>query len=276
MAASRSARCARACSRPPPSWRCCRSRLALGFVTRRVTQQAEVELRREPRGGGPARRAVPPHAARPRRASAPRSWPTCPSSRPRSTRPTRGTAEPVARDYRERVRADVLVVADRDGAHARLARDGRRVAGRAAAGARSAGGRRRLLETVDVPILLGAEAPEVLGHLTLGFALDDAVRRAAARAHRQPRGGGARTGASSPRRLPREQDAALLARAPGPGRGRDCELGGEEYVAPAGPPWAARRARPSSSCCARAPRRCGLSRRCAPRWSSRRSPRWSP
>ncbi len=82
------------------------------------------------------------------------------------------TAEPVARDYRDRVRSDVLVLTDRDGRT--LVSLGADAAGWTDLARPFRVERGRLLETVDAPILLGAEAPEVLGHLTLGFALDDA------------------------------------------------------------------------------------------------------
>ena len=93
------------------------------------------------------------------------------------------TVEPVARDYRGRVRADLLVVTDAGGGVlAALGASADAAAPRAVSDAlrgsestafRVEGG--RLLEVVTVPVLIGPDPPEVLGTLSLGFALDDAL-----------------------------------------------------------------------------------------------------
>ena len=81
------------------------------------------------------------------------------------------TVEQVARDYRQRVRSDVFVVTGRDGrALASLGAKEWSLAPGGAFGVEHG----RLLETVSVPIQLGERAPELLGRLTLGFALDAA------------------------------------------------------------------------------------------------------
>ena len=137
------------------------------------------------------------------------------------------TAEPIARDYRDRVRSDVLVLTDRDGrtlvslgadaaAWTDLARPFRVEGG-------------RLLETVDAPIVLGAEAPETLGHLVLGFALDDAFA-ARLRALTGSHVAVAMEGRVFASTLPRRHDAALLAAAGGTGVAR-VDLEGEEHAA---------------------------------------------
>ena len=84
------------------------------------------------------------------------------------------TVEQVASEYRASVRSDVFAVADRTGRT--LASLGASASSWPAPGGPAAFhvDRGRLLETVAVPILLGEQAPELLGHLTLGFALDDA------------------------------------------------------------------------------------------------------
>jgi two-component system sensor histidine kinase AtoS len=89
----------------------------------------------------------------------------------------------------------------------------------------------RLFETVDAPIVLErpAEAPEVLGHLVLGFALDDAFAarlRALTGSHVAVVMEG-RVFAST---LPRRHETALLAAAGGTEVVR-VDLDGEEHVA---------------------------------------------
>ena len=197
--------------------------LALGFATRRVTQQAEAELRR---GLEEAARLVEQyHRTRLELATEraalvadlPKLKAAVDVADPR-------TAEPVARDYRDRVRSDVLVLTDREGRTlVSLGTGAASWTGRAAP-FRVVDG--RLLESVDAPILLGAE---VLGHLTLGFALDDAFAqrlRALTGSHVAVAADG-RVFAST---LPRDRDAALLGAARGDGVAR-LELGGEDHVA---------------------------------------------
>ena len=207
--------------------------LALGFATRRVTQQAEAELTR---GLQEAARLVEQfqgtrrelaHERAALAADLPKLKAAVAEADPR-------TAEPVARDYRERLGADVLVLADRDGRTlVSLGADARSWPG-AGAAYRVEGG--RLLETVDAPIVLGTEAPERLGHLTLGFVLGDtlASRLRALTGCHVAVGMGDRVFAST---LPREHDGALLAAAAAPGVA-PVLVGGEEHVAlraPLGP-----------------------------------------
>ena len=188
--------------------------LALGFATRRVTQQAEADLSR---GLQEAVRLVEQYHGTRLEMAAERASLVAdlPKLKAAVSEGDSRTAEPVARDYRERVRSDVLVLADREG--------------RTLVSLGADGG--RLLETVGAPILLdlGGEAPELLGHLTLGFALDGAFAarlRALTGSHVAVAKGG-RVFAST---LPRSHDAALLAVGPGAGIVR-LDLGGEEYVA---------------------------------------------
>jgi signal transduction histidine kinase len=186
--------------------------LALGFATRRVTQQAEAELSRGLREA--VRLVEQYHGTRLEMAEERASLVAdLPKLKAAVAEGDPRTAEPVARDYRERVRSDVLVLADREG--------------RTLVSLGAEGG--RLVETVGAPILLGAEAPEVLGHLTLGFALDDAFAarlRALTGSHVVVAKGG-RVHAST---LPRAHDAAVLAAAGEAGIVR-LDLGGEEHVA---------------------------------------------
>jgi len=200
--------------------------LALGLATRRVTQEAEEGLARSLAEA--ARLVTQSHEARLETAreraalvaDLPKLKAAVADGDPR-------TAEPIARDYRDRVRSDVLVLTDRDG----------RILvslGTGAAGwtgpvrpFRVEGG--RLLETVDAPIVLGAEAPETLGHLVLGFALDDAFasRLSALTGSHVTVAMAGRVFAST---LPRRHDAALMAAAGGAGVAR-VDLDGEENVA---------------------------------------------
>jgi signal transduction histidine kinase len=207
--------------------------LALGFATRRVSQQAETELRQ---GLEEAARLVGQYhrtrleLARERAAlvaDLPKLKAAVAEADPR-------TAEPVARDYRDRVRSDVLVLADRAGRTlVSLGADAASWTGPSAA-FREVNG--RLVETVDAPILLGAEAPEVLGRLTLGFVLDDAFAerlRALTGSHVAVAADG-RVFAST---LPRGHDAALAALGARAGVA-SVDLDGEDHVAvhaPLGP-----------------------------------------
>ena len=203
--------------------------VAAVVVTRRVTDQAEAELTR---GLEEAARLVGQyHQARldmaAERASLVADLPKLKAAVATADPPT---IEPLARDYRDRLRADVFVVADHEGRTlVALGADRRSWAGPAASAAvafRLEGG--RLLETVSAPILLGAEAPEVLGRLTLGFALDDAFA-ARLRALTGSHVAIVREGRVFSSTLPRAHDVALVS-AGSPGLAL-VDLGGEDWVA---------------------------------------------
>jgi signal transduction histidine kinase len=196
--------------------------LALGVVTRRAVVQAEAGLARSL--GEAARLVEQYHRARldlaAERASLVADLPKLKAA---VFEADARTVEPVARDYRDRIRADVFVVADDSGRT--LASLGTRAAALSTPFAIDGV---RLLETVSVPILIGAETPEVLGRLTLGFALDDAFAaslRALTGSHVAVAAGG-RVFAST---LPREaldglQPAETV-------RVQQVVAGGEEYAA---------------------------------------------
>ncbi len=199
---------------------------ALLFVTRRVAQQAEVELTR---GLDEAARLVGQyHRSRietvTERAQLVADLPRLKAAVATGDPPT---VEQVASEYRASVRSDVFAVADRAG------RTLTSLGASASSWAAPAGpaafhvDRGRLLETVAVPILLGEEAPELLGHLTLGFALDDAFAtrlNALTGSHVAVVKAG-RVFAST---LPRELDGALGAADAGK---RSLDLEGEDYAA---------------------------------------------
>jgi signal transduction histidine kinase len=141
------------------------------------------------------------------------------------------TVEPLARDYRERVRSDVFLVSDKEGRTlASLGGDPRVWGGPGEADAVTfREGGQKLLEAVRVPILLGADAPEVLGHLTLAFALDDAFARRLSvltGSHVAIARGG-RLYAST---LPRAHDTAVAGAAAVPSVSR-LEVAGDDFVA---------------------------------------------
>jgi signal transduction histidine kinase len=200
---------------------------ALLFVTRRVAQQAEVELTRSLDEA--ARLVGQYHRSRietaGERASLVADLPKLKAAVATSHPPT---VEQVARDYQARVRADVFVVADRDGRT--LASLGANAAswktepGAPPSPFRVAGG--RLLETVTVPILLGEQAPELLGQLTLAFALDDAfaLRLRALSGSQVAVAKNGRVFAST---LPRSLDGALAAPEAKP---MSLDLAGEDYA----------------------------------------------
>ncbi len=147
---------------------------ALGFVTARVTRQAETGLGRQLEEA--ARIVDQHHRVRletgRERALLMADVPMLKAAVATGDPPT---VEQLTRDYPRRVGCDLFVVTD---AHGRtLASQGGTLRN---AGAPSPsqgfvveGG--RLVEFFTVPIVLGTDAPEVLGELTLGFVLDDQV-----------------------------------------------------------------------------------------------------
>jgi signal transduction histidine kinase len=196
---------------------------ALLFATRRVTQQAESELARgldeAARLVGQYRRSRIETATE--RASLVADLPRLKAAVATGDPPT---VVQVASEYRASVRSDVFAVADRNGRT--LASLGAAVSSWPAPGAAAAFHveRDRLLETVSVPILLGEQAPELLGRLTLGFALDDAY---AERLHALTGSQVAvvRQGRVFASTLPRAQDAALAAAAAATGGGLELPEG---------------------------------------------------
>jgi len=149
---------------------------ALAFVTSRVASQAEDELRR---GVEESSRLVAQYHRVRRETGRERARLVADLPRLKAAVATGDppTVEDTARDYRERVDADVLVVRDARGRT--LASLGLRtvpdVGGGEESGEAYVLDGDRLLETFDAPLLVGTATPELLGHLTLGFALDDAV-----------------------------------------------------------------------------------------------------
>jgi signal transduction histidine kinase len=149
---------------------------ALAFVTSRVASQAEDELRR---GVEESSRLVAQYHRVRRETGRERARLVADMPRLKAAVATGDppTVEDTARDYRDRVDADVLVVRDARGRT--LASLGLRavpdVGGGAEGGEAYVLDGDRLLETFDAPLLVGSTTPELLGQLTLGFALDDAV-----------------------------------------------------------------------------------------------------
>jgi len=209
--------------------------LALGFLTRRLARQAEDELQR---GLEESSRLVEEYNRMRRDTGRERARLVADLPRLKAAVSTGHgpTVEDTARDYRAEVEADAFAVVGSDGAP--LATFGLRSArAPAPGGLREAEGYAvdgdRLLETFEVPLLLGTEAPEILGRLTLGFALDDAV---ASRLHALTGSHVAvifreRVFATS---LPRPVDPAILAATGARGVAR-VDLGGGEWIAVARP-----------------------------------------
>ncbi len=201
--------------------------VALGFATRQLGRQAEAGVTR---GAEEAARFVEQYHRNRLELAAERAALVAdlPKLKAAVAEADPRTVEPVARDYRERVHADVFVVADRQGRTlvALGAREGSWSGAPDAARFRIDG--ERLLETVGTPIQIGALAPETLGYLTLAFALDDdlASRLRALTGSDVVIARGDRVFAST---LPRRFDATLLAAGPGPAA--RLRLGEEQYVA---------------------------------------------
>ena len=202
--------------------------VALGYVTARVTRQAEAELGRQLEE---AQRIVDQHHRVRLETGRERAllMADVPMLKAAVATGDPATVERLTRDYPERVGCDLFIVTDGDGRT--LAAVGGRLQGAderlPGQGFAVDGG--RLVEFFTVPIVLGAAPPEVLGELTLGFVLDDAVARRlrsltgshVAITYRD------RVHATT---LPRSSDPALLATAVGAGEQR-LELGGEDWVA---------------------------------------------
>jgi signal transduction histidine kinase len=158
------------------------------------------------------------------------------------------TVEPLARDYKSRVKADVFVVTDRTG-RVLVALGAKPEAAGTTAVAAALRGREtsafrtesgRLLEVVTVPVAIGPDPPEVLGTLSLGYALDDALAR-----HFQ-----SLTGSDVAFAFDGHVYASTIPRAPGPdlravlagGGSADLAFEGNDYAVlprPLGPPGSA-------------------------------------
>jgi signal transduction histidine kinase len=203
--------------------------IALLFVSRQVTRQAEASLTQALREAA----RIVGHSHRDRlEIAAERATLVADLPKLKAAVATRdpATVEPLARDYRDRVRSDVLLVTDREGRPlASLGGDPHvwAVPGNSTAVAFREDGH-RLLEGVRVPILLGAGVPEVLGHLTLAFALDDAFagRLGVLTGSHVAIVGQGRVFAST---LPRAHDAAIAAAAAAPAVSR-LEVAGDDLV----------------------------------------------
>jgi signal transduction histidine kinase len=186
---------------------------ALGYVTTRVTRQAEAGLARQLEEA--ARIVEQHHRVRletgRERALLMADVPMLKAAVATGDPPT---VERLVSDYPERVGCDLFNVADADG-HPLAALGGTlRGPGEARSPQGFATQNGRLIEFFTVPILLGTGAPEVLGDLTLGFVLDNRVAarlRSLTGSHVAIIYGG-RVHAST---LPGADDAALLATVPG-------------------------------------------------------------
>ena len=187
---------------------------ALGYVTTRVTRQAEAGLARQLEEA--ARIVEQHHRVRletgRERALLMADVPMLKAAVATGDPPT---VERLVRDYPERVGCDLFNVTDADGRTLAAVGGTLRAPGEARDPQGFAAQDGRLIEFFTVPILLGTGAPEVLGDLTLGFVLDD---RVAARLR-------SLTGSDVAMHLRRagprldpaagRDDAALLARFPG-------------------------------------------------------------
>jgi signal transduction histidine kinase len=148
------------------------------------------------------------------------------------------TIEPLARDYRARVKSDLFAVRDEAGtvlvalgASPDTARHLPTVADALARGEAVAygPGQGGVQEIVTVPIAVGPDPPEVLGTLSLGFGLDDALAREF-KAATESEVAFALEGRILASTLPGEHGAAL-ARVLAAGGASSLALGGSEYVA---------------------------------------------
>jgi signal transduction histidine kinase len=155
---------------------------AIRFVTTRVTRDAETELRR---GLHEAGTQVQQHyAARLETlALTARLIADLPRLKAGVATADPPTVQHLAADYRQRVKADLFALTDRDGRLLAALGPEAAVADAFAVSSALAGREATtyrpqkdgLLQIVTVPIAIGTEAPDVLGTLSLGFAVDDAL-----------------------------------------------------------------------------------------------------
>ncbi len=151
---------------------------ALRFVTERVSREAEADLERDLRES--ATLVDEQHAARVETLTImARLVADLPKLKAAVETRDAPTVQPLAADYRAQLGSDLLMIADAEGRVLALAgppleaRDVLPASERATpvpTGFARAGG--RVLEVVTAPIALGLDVPEILGHLTVGFALD--------------------------------------------------------------------------------------------------------
>lgn len=205
--------------------------LVLGYVTVQVTRQAEGELRRQLEEAG---RIVDQHHRVRMETGRERAllMADVPMLKAAVATGDPPTVERLTRDYPERVGGDLLLVTDANGEV--LARRGGLLPDEARRSKAAEGfvvEEGRLVEFFTVPIVLGpgGEAPELLGGLTLGFVLNDAVT------HRLASLTGSHVAVSYAHAifastLPRDHDAPLLALGAWSGVTR-LDLGGEDWVA---------------------------------------------
>jgi signal transduction histidine kinase len=153
---------------------------ALRFVTARVSREAEADLERGLRES--ANLVDHQHAARVETLTVmARLVADLPRLKAAVETRDAPTVQPLANEYRVQLGCDLLVVADATGrllalvgappdAGARLASVG--PGARETRGAEFVESGGRVLEVITVPIALGLDTPEILGLLTVGFALD--------------------------------------------------------------------------------------------------------
>jgi signal transduction histidine kinase len=210
--------------------------VAIQVVTRRVTAEAEADLRRSLDRA--TRLVEQHHASRLENLTAQAhliaDLPTLKAAVATSDPPT---VRPVVEDLKARVRSDLLEVADAKGAAlARLGGPldpgGPEVVGRALRGEEVTTFRtaaRGVLQVITVPIVVGPVPRETLGALSLGFALDDglALQFKGVTDSEVAFAFGGRVRAST---LPARHDPALSALL-GSGEAGSVTLDGNEYVA---------------------------------------------
>lgn len=155
--------------------------VATQFVTARVTREAEAELRRGLVASADLLERH--HAARLETLiSMARLVADLPKLKAAVATGDAPTVEPVARDYQTRARSDVFIVTGALGrplaslgARSDSSATAEALAGSEAITFQEDGG--RLLAVVTVPIAIGLAPPDVLGTLSLGFAVDDFLAR---------------------------------------------------------------------------------------------------
>jgi signal transduction histidine kinase len=151
---------------------------ALQFVTGRVAEEAERELERGLQRAGAL--VEQNHAARLEALTLlARLVADLPKLKAAAETGDPPTVEPVARDYKARVHADLFVVRGRGGetlaslgAPPELVRDRASPRSVAGGGVDTLQTPRGVVEVVTVPIALGPDPPEIVGALSLGTALD--------------------------------------------------------------------------------------------------------